>query len=378
MVLNITTTPHISQAVTWRTVKNAGSPAAQILRLTELLNPDSVPKTIPALTARVNIDSENQVLHHSVVFESLLPDTLYAYRVGSDGQWSEWNRFRTASDRPEPFTFLYFGDIQKQVFSICSQTIRSAFQNEPGAKFWLFAGDMVNNGPDDPEWAEFFSALGWISRTVPLAPVPGNHEYPDPRKVSPEDRRMTPLWHAHFTLPENGPEGLEETAYSFNYQGGCFIILNGNERIEEQAGWMEGILSANRLPWIIVAVHQPVYSISERRDRKQFQEIFVPLFDRYSVDLVLQGHDHGYARTLSLKNHQPVSAREKGTVYVISNSGPKFYPVSRRYEHLMAKMMSDHIWVQSIRLDGPDLYFSAFDMMYETVDEFIISKNIPR
>jgi hypothetical protein len=78
---------------------------------------------------------------------------------------------------------------------------------------------MVDNGPDDRLWGEFFSALGWISRTTPLVPAAGNHEYPDPRKIPAAQRRITSLWRPRFTLPENGPEGLEETVFSFDYQG---------------------------------------------------------------------------------------------------------------------------------------------------------------
>lgn len=96
--------------------------------------------------------------------------------------------------------------------------------------------------------------------------------------------------------------------YYFEYQGVVFIVLNGNEQIETQAAWLEAILSRNTPEWIIVAIHQPVYPISMRRHNTTFQEVFVPVFDRFGVDLVLQGHDHGYSRTVALKNHQPVDA----------------------------------------------------------------------
>jgi Calcineurin-like phosphoesterase/Purple acid Phosphatase, N-terminal domain len=374
IVLNLSQTSHNTQAVTWRTRKWGASPQARIVKVSELLNPKSTPETFSALTAEVDLGNGTIAYHHSVVFNSLEPGILYAYCVGHDSEWSEWNQFRTASKESKPFTFLYFGDVQEQPHIMCSQVFRAAFQKEPDSRFWLFVGDMVDNGLDDDEWEDFFAALGWIPRTLPLVLVPGNHEYPDRRFIPPEDLHITNLWRPHFTLPENGPKGLEETVFSFEYQDVCFVVLNGNEQTKKQAKWLEIILSKNKLPWIIVAIHQPVYSISKRRNPKEFQELFVPIFDRFSVDLILQGHDHGYARTFPLINNQQVPDTKKGTVYVISNAGPKFYPVSSRYDHLMAKTGTREMLFQSILVDGKNLRFTAYTTTKEVYDTFEIHK----
>ena len=374
IIQNLTETPFSSQAVTWRTREKSLSPGAEIIPISDLLNPEIRPRTFPALSSVVALDDKTSVFQHSVVFTGLVPGMIYAYRVGDDPAWSEWNQFKTAQGKPEPFTFLYFGDVQEQVFSMCSQVFRVAFQKEPDARFWLFAGDMVDNGPDDRLWAEFFSALGWIPRTTPLVLVVGNHEYPDPRKTPRDQHHITPLWRPQFTLPENGPEGLEETVFSFDYQGVRVVVLNGNEKIPEQALWLEGVLSKNQQPWTIVTVHQPVYSISQRKTHTDFQDHLVPVFDRHFVDLVLQGHDHGYARTFSLKNHQPVFEKEKGVVYIISNSGPKFYPPGDRYGHLMAKTLSRTISFQSVRVENNTLQYRAYNLAKEVVDAFEIRK----
>jgi acid phosphatase type 7 len=215
VVLNITKSPHDSQAVTWRTREKGTAPAAQIVLLSDLLKLETGARIFNAETGRVETGDTGPAYHHAVVFESLSPDTDYAFRVGDDPHWSEWCRFTTASDGPVPFTILFFGDIQIQVQALGSQLFRTAALAVPDAAFWLFAGDMVDNGPDDREWAEFFAAMSWMARTFPLVPVPGNHEYPDPRITPPGDRQITPLWRPHFTLPDNGPPGLEETVYYF-------------------------------------------------------------------------------------------------------------------------------------------------------------------
>jgi acid phosphatase type 7 len=377
IVLNLTQTPHLSQAVTWRSGEKGKLPAAQIVPVYLLLEAETHAVTVKADTCRVKIDESRYAFHHSVVFESLVPDTEYAYRVGDDPHWSEWSRFKTASDRNDPFRFVFFGDIQEQVAALGSQLFRTAVLAVPDAAFWLFAGDMMDNGPDDREWTGFFDAVSWMPKTFPLVPVPGNHEYPDPRIIPRDERRITPLWRPHFTLPDNGPPGLEETVYSLSYQGVCFIVLNGNEQMDVQAAWLETILSQNTAAWTVVTVHQPVYPISARRHDTTIQEKLVPVFDRFAVDLVLQGHDHGYARTRALKNHQPVTGTEKGTVYIISNSGPKFYPVSDRYDHLMARTGSREMLFHTIDVDQTTLRFTAFDLMRQPVDEVVIHKIMP-
>ena len=64
----------------------------------------------------------------------------------------------------------------------------------------------------------------------------------------------------------------------------------------EQKTWLEKVLKNNPRKWSIVSFHHPIYSASARRDNALLRNEWKPLFDRYGVDLVLQGHDHSYAR----------------------------------------------------------------------------------
>ncbi len=60
---------------------------------------------------------------------------------------------------------------------------------------------------------------------VPSLPTPGNHEYRAIPEVDGENatRRLSVQWRPQFTLPENGPEGLEETVYYMDYQDARII-----------------------------------------------------------------------------------------------------------------------------------------------------------
>ena len=114
--------------------------------------------------------------HYAVHFQGLDPNTRYCYRVGDGQAWSEWNIFRTASDRPEPFRFLYLGDAQNSIKSLWSRSIRAAYATVPDARFIVHAGDLLAEGYDDRLWGEWSDAMSFISAIIPSVPVPGNHD----------------------------------------------------------------------------------------------------------------------------------------------------------------------------------------------------------
>ena len=154
---------------------------------------------------------------------------------------------------------------------------------------------LVNRGNADSEWGEWFYGLGWMSGGVPSIAVPGNHEYSSLNK---DDKRgLTKHWRPQFELPENGPMGLEESVFYVDVQGLRIVGLNSNEEQEMQAAWLEEILQNNPNRWTIVTHHHPIHSTSRGRDNEHLRRLWQPLYDKYKVDLVLQGHDHSYGRS---------------------------------------------------------------------------------
>jgi 3',5'-cyclic AMP phosphodiesterase CpdA len=374
IILNLTENPAESMAVTWRTRAKEMVPMVQIALFTESPDFEENARTIHAEIEMVRLEKRPFVYQYSAVFDALTPNTVYAYRVGAENNWSEWNQFKTVSKGHDPFTFVYLGDPQEEVKSKCSHIFRAAYGHAPKADFWLFVGDLVDNGDRDEEWADLFYALGWIPGMTPMILVPGNHEYPDKRFLEGKEYKLFHLWRPHFTLPENGPPGLEETAYFIDYQGTRFVMLNGNEKLEEQAEWLEKILSNNPQRWTILGIHQPIYSTARyRRDSKR-QDILMPVLDKYSVDLVLQGHDHTYCRTHRIKGGLRVEDHEKGTVYVTSVSGPKFYRLTTTNKDLIAKMETGRQLFQVIHVDYNHLLYTSFDAQGEVFDSFTLEK----
>lgn len=310
--------PATTQAVTWRSRVDDKKSVAEVAAAKA--SPDFVKsaRQISAATSSLKINTEN-VSYHSVNFTALDPNTLYAYRVGNGDIWSEWFQFRTAGNKAEPFSFLYFGDAQNHILSLWSRTIRAAIKEAPKARFMIHAGDMVDSPNYDRDWNEWFNAGGWIFATIPSMPAVGNHEY---RELKKKRRTLSEFWSPQFTLPENGISGLEETVYYLDFQGARFVVLNSNKKIEQQASWLEKVLKHNPNLWTVVVFHHPVYSSIRGRDNKRVRDHWEPLFEKFKVDLVLQGHDHVYSRGRG-------PGKADGPVYITSVSGPKMYNLAR-------------------------------------------------
>jgi acid phosphatase type 7 len=374
VILNLTATPEKSIAVTWRTVNRFDNSLIEIAESKQWIDFAVTAKKITAKNEKLVLNNSAIVYHYSAEVNELKPNTLYAYRVGHDSVWSEWFQFKTAKNDKSKFEFVYLGDPQTDIKQLVSRTFREAYKKAPGAAFWLFTGDLTDRTYMDNQWDELFYAGGFIFGMVPSVMAPGNHEYAARKSDGTKFKEFTYLWHPHFTLPENGVKGLEETSYYFDYQGTRFFILNGNEKLEEQARWMENLLVNNPNKWTIVAMHQALYSTGRDRDNKEIQRIFLPLYDKYSVDLVLQGDDHTYGRSYKLNNGKKVSDNDKGTVYVVSVSGSKAYPLNPKYTNLMVKHSEKVQLFQVISIDGNNLKFNAYTANDELYDSFELNK----
>ncbi len=374
IILTFAGDPATSQAVTWRTSTEATSPQAQIAKAGVNKQFAADAKTIEAKTEKFQ-SNLGEALYHSVVFTDLEPATKYAYRVGDGTNWSEWFDFQTASAKPAPFSFIYFGDAQNDIKEYWSRVIRRAFKEDSRANFLLHAGDLVNRANNDNEWGEWHRAGGWLNAMMPSVATPGNHEY----FRDAMGRGVSRHWRPTFTMPENGPKGLEETVYYIDYQGARIISLNSMEQLEEQAKWLEGVLKDNPNKWTIITYHYPMYSPAKGRDNARLRQIWQPIFDKYGVDLVLQGHDHTYGRSgLTFGKNVPEGGQARtgnGTVYVVSVSGPKMYSLKEGEDAAwMKRSAAQKQLYQIIRVDGDKLRFEAYTVLGDTYDVFELHK----
>lgn len=368
-----------TQAVTWRTDTTVTNAHAQIALAEDGPLFTSKSKDVPATTQMLKTDL-SKAFYHTTNFTGLTPKTLYVYRVGDGVNWSGWNHFRTPSAEVEPFTFIYFGDAQNALKMHWWRVFREAYADAPRAQFMLHAGDLINRSSRDAEWGEWINAGGWVNAMIPSVAIPGNHEYakygPSGEEYPPGKRKLSPHWRPAFEFPTNGPAGLEETVFWFDFQGTRFIGLNSNEQIDVQTPWLERVLKDNPNKWTIVTHHHPIYSASSGRDNSQLRKAWQPLYDKYRVDLVLQGHDHSYGRTglMAYENEAiGVTARSEkaGTMYVVSVSGPKQYD---RGDFEFVRRAEDTQLYQIISVDGNELRYDARTATGALYDAFTLRK----
>ena len=374
IVLTWTDDPATSQAVTWRTAARVDSAVAELTVATphggfgriEGMQDSAV--TVLATTQKLSTDL-GEASYHSVEFKGLLPETLYAYRVGDGANWSEWFQFRTASRQRKSFSFIYFGDAQREVKSQWSRVIRQAYKHASDARFVIHAGDLIDRHNRDAQWGEWFNAGGWLNGMLPSIPAVGNHEYGSDESGT---RHLSTHWRPQFTLPMHGPEGLEETAYYVDYQGVRIVVLNTNEQLEKQVAWLDGVLADNPQHWTVLTFHHPIFSAAAGRDNADLRALWMPIIDRYEVDLVLQGHDHTYWRTRNVRSGLSVRDDDSGTVYVVSVSGPKMYESA--VHPLMRRVAEDTQLYQIIEVDGDELVYRAYTATGELYDAFNLTK----
>ena len=381
--------PATSRAVTWRTDTSITKAVAQIAEATvnSKFTDDSVTKDAATEQFDLGLYKGNKSLvvhYHSVVFEGLKPDKLYAYRVG-DGQrnWSEWIQFRTAKTGYAPTKFVYFGDAQNDILSHWSRVIRMAYQTAGDASFAIHAGDLVNQAHRDHEWAQWYKAGGFIHSQWTAIPVVGNHEFQSVAKGEP--RNVSIQWRPQFTLPvekELAPE-LHETVYTVDYQDIRIIVINSNDQLETQTKYIEKQLKNCKARWKIVTCHHSVFSPAKGRNFQFARDHWKTMFDKYGVDLVLNGHDHTYAR-----GHVPVrtadgkDTRDLGTVYVTSVSGPKQYKQApgqiKTYKadgYRQDKAAEQTQFFQVITVEDDALVYVAYTAVGEEYDRAKITKD---
>jgi tartrate-resistant acid phosphatase type 5 len=99
-----------------------------------------------------------------------------------------------------------------------------------------------------------------------------------------------------------------------------FFILNSNRVNSIQTEWLRKVLPASTAKWKVVVFHHPAWTCGAYRSNTAVVQTWVPLFERYGVKLVLNGHDHNYQRF----------APRQGVRYIVHGGGGQhLYPIER-------------------------------------------------
>ncbi|MGM0640961.1 MAG: metallophosphoesterase [Thermotogota bacterium] len=240
--------------------------------------------------------------YHQSEIRGLQPDTKYYYYIelpesyGSERNLSLIRQFRTAPDEFKPFNFVVYGDTQihNERHELVVDTI---YKNHGYPSFIARVGDQVEKGHDESMWAEHFEASYKLNGSVPVYTTLGNHEYNDV------------LYYKALDLPNGGGED-NERYYSMDYLNIHFIFLDSNitetnPEFETQLEWLENDLkNIDKEKFIFVSFHHPFWTqaqeygeMEENKPEGHYNtKHWLPLFKKYGVDAVFNGHIHSYER----------------------------------------------------------------------------------
>lgn len=283
-------------------------------------------------------DSSTLTTEHIVRISGLNPDTKYFYTIGTSTQTIQatpTNYFLTlpANNTSRKLRFLAIGDCgnasSNQVDS------KNAFLNYIGSNYvdaMISLGDNAySSGLDNEFQVEFFDIYkNDILKFYKLYQAPGNHDYGN---SSSNTGVRNNAYYNSFSMPTAGevgglPSGTK-AYYSFDVGDVHFLSLdsygmeNGNttklyDTLGAQCVWMKNDLASNTKKWVVVYYHHPPYTKTSHNsdtesDLIAMRENFIRIMERYGVDLVLNGHAHGYERSYLLKNFYKANAASPNT-----------------------------------------------------------------
>jgi hypothetical protein len=317
-----------------------------------------------SITLGSSIAEEKAATEHEVLINGLQPASRYYYSIASKNQVAtaaEDQYFQTAPVKgsSEPVRVWALGDFgnssQNQI--ACRDAITKSTLDRR-ADAWIWLGDNAYSKGKDSEYQEHVFNIYQESffKNTTLYPSPGNHDYGDH-----VERNGVPYFNI-FTLPQRGETGGvpsgSESFYAVDYGNVHLVSLDSYgkgddglhlyDTLSKQMAWLKNDLASNTLPWVVLYFHHPPYSKgSHDSDTEEslvkMRENFIPIIERYHVDLVLAGHSHVYERTHPIRGHYGASdsfdfakhvvaktdapsqyhvdGKEQGIIYVINGSG---------------------------------------------------------
>jgi len=369
--------------VSWHTLQPAQHPRVLLGRLDGKLE-----QTVGAHETSYKDAKSGQVVYaYHARLGRLQPDAAYLYSALQDGAEPEFGTFRTAPRGRAPLTFTSFGDqgtptLGKKYAPPAGVTIPNPpFVNDnlgsPAAAdttlgverlrplFHLLNGDLcyANIAEDRIRtWWDFWDNNSRSARNRPWMPAAGNHE---------NELGNGPIgyqaYQTYFSLPPAAGQTDVTRGLWYAFTAGSMRVISianddvcyqdgGNSYVRgyskgAQKAWLEKELAAARadrnIDWIVVCMHQVAISTVDKFNGADLgiRQEWVPLLDKYAVDLVVCGHEHHYERSHPIRGQQsnatltPIAVgtatdvidTTKGTVHMVIGGGGTSVPSNQLF-----------------------------------------------
>lgn len=223
--------------------------------------------------------------YHHISVRDLKPDTVYHFRLVTEGRVSRDFHFRTMPVQPQELRFAQGGDsrsradVRRGINDLISEL------SEAGTiDFLAHAGDFIGSGKVWSHWQ------GWLEdhqrtitadgRVLPLIVAQGNHERGGPSQSQ--------YW-AVFGMPPS--------YYQLKFGKLMrFITLNTEAAIGgKQTQWLEELLPEARQTtrWLYAQLHRPIHPVVKNVNKHR-HKYWLPLFEQHGVDVVYECDGHNY------------------------------------------------------------------------------------
>ncbi|MDX1681367.1 MAG: metallophosphoesterase family protein, partial [Akkermansiaceae bacterium] len=229
--------------------------------------------------------------HHAHI-SGLKPDTNYHFVLESDGKRSRQLYFRTAPAGGTDFTIIHGGDSRSGHAARCKMNLLLAvYARDPKVLCFAHGGDFIDSGGRWSHWRLWLSQHELTTapdgRVLPIIPTFGNH-----------DGGREKTYFDVFGLEEK----TQKTHVTHLGKDVAIITLDTNGPASEQADWLEKQLSTLRpkTKWLLVQYHRPMYPAVKKPARHA--PIFVPLFEKYNIDIALESDGHCMKRTVPIRD----------------------------------------------------------------------------
>ena len=321
-----------ARVLMWEVSSPAEGPTVEV----RLQGEENVMRRYPAADDRFK-DDGSEVYQYTAELEQLMPGTKYQYRITAGEAATDWQMIYTPT-ADEPYKILIFPDAQSSDYADWKELAHLAWARNTDAQFFVCMGDLVDNGEDRLQWTEFFGGVKEMQRSIPVAPVMGNHEtYNRDWKV-----RLPEAYLHYFKTPTNASKAFDRYYYSFDYGDVHYIVLCTQQKeltglkdglITEQLAWIRRDLKAHRKRWNVVLMHKDVlqYRINGRPEREEGIDeengrVWMPVFDELAIDVVFTAHLHTYRDRGHIYNFAKTPDK-KGPLYILTGvAGNVRYP----------------------------------------------------
>lgn len=268
---------------------------------------------------------------YTATMRGLIPGKKYKYSVGGGVPYANntayWSTPRTFKNPvvPSANSTVLIGVVADQGtivpmgFKVAERLASEHLTSGTPFDMVLLAGDLSYASVSPPKyevqwtWDSFGIQQEPFAATAPFMVTVGNHEK-NPGTYTRVDGSVTSeefaAYTARYRMPGTQSKGNQNFWYSFDFGPIHFCSISSEHDFKpgsDQHNWIVDDLikaNANRraTPWIIVSIHRPIFSSTDTQKEHhipggEYPMVLGALMDRFKVDLVIQGHYHGYERT---------------------------------------------------------------------------------